>query len=66
MRLFVCMLNPLVKKNVTLYCPLRWQTLLCSLLLLFFAITSSYNTQFSLTLNDLTLLEAIFIALLHR
>ena len=30
------------------------------------AITSSYNAQFSLTLNDLTLLEAIFIALLHR
>ena len=29
-------------------------------------ITSSYNAQFSLTLNDLTLLEAIFIALLHR
>ena len=27
---------------------------------------SSYNAQFSLTLNDLTLLEAIFIALLHR
>ena len=27
---------------------------------------SSYNAQFSLTLNDLTLLEATFIALLHR
>ena len=27
---------------------------------------SSYNSQFSLTLNDLTLLEAIFIAFLHR
>ena len=27
---------------------------------------SLYNAQFSLTLNDLTLLEAIFIALLHR
>ena len=27
---------------------------------------SSYNAQFSLTLNDLTLLEAIFIAFLHR
>ena len=32
----------------------------------FFAITSLYNAQFSLTLNDLTPLEAIFIALLHR
>ena len=31
-----------------------------------FAITSSYNAQLSLTLNDLTLLEEIFIALLHR
>ena len=29
-------------------------------------ITSTYNAQFSLTLNDVTLLEAIFIALLHR
>ena len=66
MDLFVCMLNPLVKKNVMLYCPLWWQPLLCSLSLLVFAITSSYNAQFSLTLNDLTLLEAIFIALLHR
>ena len=27
---------------------------------------SLYNAQFSLTLNDLTLLEAIFIAFLHR
>ena len=26
---------------------------------------SSYNAQFSLTLNDLTFLEAIFIAFLH-
>ena len=32
----------------------------------YFAITSLYNAQFSLTLNDLTLLEAIFIALLRR
>ena len=31
--------------------------------LLFFTITSSYNTQFSLTLNDLTLLKAIFITI---
>ena len=66
MRLFVLMLNPLVQKYVTLYCPLCWQPLLYSLSLLFFAITSSYNAQFSITLNDVTLLEAIFIALLHR
>ena len=58
--LFVCMLNPLVQENVMLYCPLWWQPLLCSLSLLFFTITSSYNAQFCLTL-----LEAIFIALLH-
>jgi hypothetical protein len=31
-----------------------------------FAITSSYNAQFSLTLIDPTFLEAIFIAFLHR
>ena len=31
----------------------------------YFAITSSYNAQISLTINDLTHLEAIFIALLH-
>ena len=60
------MLNPLVQENVMLYCPLWWQPLLCSLSLLFFTITSLDNAQFSLTLNDLTLLEAIFIALLHR
>ena len=63
MRLFVCMLDPFMQKNVTLYCPLWWQPLLCSLLILFFTITSSYNAQFSLTLNDLTLVGAIFIAL---
>src|SRR3989337_3232353 len=34
--LFVCMLNLLVQKNVTLYCPLMWQPLLCRLSLLFF------------------------------
>ena len=61
---FFCILNPLVQENVTLYCPLWWQPWLCSLSLLFFTITSSYNAQFSLTLNDLTLLEAILIALL--
>ena len=44
--------------------PLMIATLLCSLSLLFFAITSSYNAQFSLTLNDLTLLEAIFYCLI--
>ena len=32
----------------------------------YFAITNSYNAQFSLTLIDQTHLEAIFIALLHR
>ena len=63
MRLFVCMLNPLVQENITLYCPLWWKPLLYSLSLLFFIITSSYNARFSLTLNDLAFLEAIFIAL---
>ena len=55
--------QPLSARERHVILPLRQQPLLCSLSLLFFAITSSYNAQFSLTLNALTLLEAIFIAL---
>ena len=54
MRLFVCMLNPLVQ-----------QPLLCSLSLLFFVIQVRTTFNFFLTLSDLTFLEAIFIAFLH-
>ena len=66
MPLFVCMLNPLVQKNATLYCPYDSNLYYAVCHFYYFAITSSYNAQFSLTLNDLTLLEAIFIALWHR
>ena len=66
MRLFVCMLNPLVQKNVTLYWPYDSNLYYAVRHFYCFAIISSYNAQFSLTLNDITLLEAIFIALFHR
>ena len=54
--------QPLSAKERQVVFPLVMATFICSLSLLFFTITSSYNAQFSLTLNDLTLLEAIFIA----
>ena len=66
MRLFVCMLNPLVQENVTLYCPLKMTTFIMQSVAFILRHPSSYNAQFSLTLNDLTLLEAIFIAFLHQ
>ena len=64
--LFVCMLNPLVQNNITLYCPLYVDLYYAVRLFYYLAITSSYNAQFSLTLNDQTHLEANFIAFLHR
>ena len=66
MRLFVYMLNLLVQNNITLYSPYDSNLYYAVRRFYCFAIISSYNAQFSLTLNDLTLLEAIFIALLHR
>ena len=66
MRLFVCMLNPLVQENVTYIAPYDSNIYYAVHRFYCFAITSSYNAQFSLTLNDPTFLEAIFIALLHR
>ena len=62
MRLFVCMLNPLVQNNVMLYCPLRWQPLLCSLSLLLLCHHKFVQCLFSLTIKDQTYLGAIFIA----
>ena len=53
-------------KERPLYCPLWWQPLLCSLsLLLLYHHKFVQRSIFTYT-NDLTLLEAIFIALLHR
>ena len=65
MRFLVCMFNLLVQKNVTLYFPYDSNLYYAVCRLYYFAITSSYNAQFSLTLNDLKHLEAILIALLH-
>ena len=46
--------------------PLKMTTFIMQSVAFILCHPSSYNAQFSLTLNDLTLLEAIFIALLHR
>jgi hypothetical protein len=66
MRLFVCMPNPLVCKKTSRYIAPYDSNLIMQSVAFIFAITSSYNAQFSLTLTDLTFLEAIFIAYLHR
>ena len=66
MRLFVCMLNPLVQKERHVVLPLKMTTFIMQSVAFILCHPSSYNAKFSLTLNDLTLLEAIFIALLHR
>ena len=58
--------QPLSAKERHVILPIVIATFIMKLSLLFFAITSSYNAQFSLRLNDPTLLEAIFIALLHQ
>ena len=64
---FICLYSqPLNAKERHVALPLVIATFIMQSVLLFFAITSLYNAQFSLTLNDLTLLEAIFIAFLHR
>ena len=46
--------------------PLKMTTFIMQSVAFILCHPSSYNAQFSLTLNDLTLLEAIFIAFLHR
>ena len=46
--------------------PLKMKTFIMQYVAFILCHPSSYNAQFSLTLNDLTLLEAIFIAFLHR
>jgi len=46
--------------------PLKMTTFIMQSVAFILSHQSSYNAQFSLTLNDLTLLEAIFIAFLHR
>ena len=65
MHLFVCMLNPLVKRTSCYIAPYDSNLYYAVRHFYCFALISSSNAQFSLTLNDLTLLEAIFIALLH-
>ena len=46
--------------------PLKMTTFIMQSVTFILCHPSSYNAQFSLTLNDLTYLEAIFIAFLHR
>ena len=46
--------------------PLKMTTFIMQSVAFILCHPSSYNAQFSLTLNDLTHLEAIFIAFLHR
>ena len=46
--------------------PLKMTTFIMQSVAFILCHPSSYNAQFSLTLYDLTLLEAIFIAFLHR
>ena len=46
--------------------PLKMTTFIMQYVAFILNHPSSHNTQFSLTLNDITLLEAIFIAFLHR
>ena len=66
MRVIFCMLNPLVQKKRHVVLPLKMITFIMQSIAFILCHPSSYNAQFSLTLNDLTLLEAIFIAFLHR
>ena len=58
--------QPLSAKERHVILPHMIATFIMQYVAFILAITTSYNAQFSLTLNDLTLLEAIFIALLHR
>ena len=46
--------------------PLKKTTFIMQSVAFILCHPSSYNAQFSLTLNDLTHLKAIFIAFLHR
>ena len=46
--------------------PLKMATFIMQSIAFILCHPSSCNAQFSLTLNDLTFFEAIFIALLHR
>ena len=46
--------------------PLKMTTFIVQFVAFIVCHPSSYNAQFSLRLNDLTLLEATFIAFLHR
>ena len=64
MHLFI--VQPLSAKERHIILPLMIATFIMQSVAFILCHTSSYNAQFSLTLNDLTLLEAIFTALLHR
>ena len=58
--------QPLSGKERHVVLPLVIATFIMQSVAFILCHPSPYNAQFSLTLNDLTLLEAIFIAFLHR
>ena len=63
----ICLYAPsLSAKERHVVLPLKMTTFIMQSVAFILCHPSSYNAQFSLTLNDLTLLEAIFIALFHR
>ena len=58
--------QPLSAKGRHVVLPLVMATFIMQSVAFILCHPRSYNAQFSLILNDLTLLEAIFIAFLHR
>ena len=66
MRLFVLYAQSLSARERHVVLPLKMTTFIMQSVTFILCHPSLYNAQFSLTLNDLTYLEAIFIAFLHR
>ena len=66
MRLFCLHARSLSARERHVVLPLNMTTFIMQSVAFILCHPSSYNAQFSLTLNDLTLLEAIFIGFLHR
>ena len=58
--------QPLSAKERHITLPLKMTTFIMQSVAFILCHPSLYNAQFSITLNDLTYLEAIFIAFLHR
>ena len=58
--------QPLSAKERHVTLPLKMTTFIMQSVAFILCHPSSYNAQFSLSLNDITYLEAIFISFLHR